>query len=107
MADEVNFVCDGVEQRKVEEEKRQMRRQEWFAKLPSNKLSDSEDMLRKALVQYLEACPFTQSTLTNAMRPQEIRFRKVQCLPRFITISQWIQRRGHGILWYSGNPASA
>ena len=59
-----------------------------------------------ALVQYLEACPSSQSTLTDACRckpgplfaaRQEIRFREVQCLPRFINISEWIKSRGQGI----------
>ena len=106
MQDEVNFVDDGVEQRKVEEEQLQLHREQWFAKLPSNELTESEDMLRMAFVKYLEACPSSQSTLTDACRcqpgplfaaRQEIRFRRVQCLPRFITISEWITKRGQGI----------
>ena len=111
MADEVNFVHDGVEQRKAEEEELQRRRREWFATLPANELSNSEDMLRKALVKYLEACPSPQSMLKDVCRCQEVRFRKLQCLPRFITISQWIKSRGHGIqineaqstIWLSAN----
>ena len=68
MADEVNFVDNGVEQRKVEEAELQLRRQQWFAQLPANELRKSEDMLRMALVRYLDACPSSQSTLTDACR---------------------------------------
>ena len=97
MVGEVNVLEDGVEQRKVEGEELQLRRQQWFSKLPANELNDSEDMLCKALVKYLEACPCLQSTLSDVCRRHEIRLRKVQCLPRFITISEWIKRRGQGI----------
>ena len=55
MQDEVNFVDDGVEQRKVEEEQLQLHREQWFAKLPANELTESEDMLRMAFMRAVHA----------------------------------------------------
>ena len=81
----------------VSREVRQAKRDEWFRSLPPDRLSHEEVHLQMALNEFMEQWTNSRApTTTEALQIHSIRAARSACLPRQISLANWIQHRlGH------------
>ena len=81
----------------VSREVRQAKRDEWFRSLPPDRLSHEEVHLQEALNEFMEQWTNSRApTTTEALQIHSIRAARSACLPRQISLANWIQHRlGH------------
>ena len=81
----------------VSQEVRQAKRNDWLRSLPPDRLSHEEVQLQMALSEFMEQWANSRAPTTNdALQIHSIRAARRACLPREISLANWIQHRlGH------------
>lgn len=84
------------EKKEAEDLARIEQREQWFGELPTDSLNDAEADLRQALVDFIDRWNRSNDsppTLSNAGSDEGVRKGRAGCLPKFVSLRDWIESR--------------